>query len=463
MLAAVVVLLLLVVALTGTPYIAVGAVIVALGVFAVGGTALTPILGTASEVLLSFVLVVPAALLAAGLVLFRFRQRMSDAWPAVPYDMRKHDLPAKLREFGRQGVSRLEGIGFHVVADLFSVQNEKGPVAARVIVLENADGTETATVVAHFAGGGAAKRTITFLEYATRNAEGKGVRATNNFSAGLWAQLPHVDETAFPEEHDPVRIVQIGRALRDRGLSGPYAPADHQGDVVAHIRKHLNQQYDYGVERGRLVHEASRGWYRPSWRGALILALGFAPPFGWIRTVFVNRAARRTLAELGIEPPPPPLPTAVSGKSPMADSTLGPAILATAFVMALLWWFTGGFGGTTATADVGPRYEAGSWLAVNENPSALASNRFGSTDSASAYVRRLYDAGAEVVYVSNVMADAQTISDEGGPYADVLVVVLPEDPAQRAGLFGIINAELLREGFDTVRDRRQSEVLLWWD
>jgi hypothetical protein len=75
----------------------------------------------------------------------------------------------------------------------------------------------------------------------------------------------------------------------------------------------------------------------------------------------------------------------------------------------------------------------------------------------------LYEAGAETVHVANIQKEAWRIKDEGGPYADSLVVVLPKDKEKRKKLFEINRVEAEREGFDGMRDAGQKELFFWWD
>ena len=73
-----------------------------------------------------------------------------------------------------------------------------------------------------------------------------------------------------------------------------------------------------------------------------------------------------------------------------------------------------------------PALEARLWLRSNPNPSGLATNRFGATQNALAFVERLYAAGAAEVLVEDPFVDG-----EGFPYADTLVVrVLPAADAR---------------------------------
>lgn len=113
--------------------------------------------------------------------------------------------------------------------------------------------------------------------------------------------------------------------------------------------------------------------------------------------------------------------------------------------------------------EQGPRYEARSWLRANLNPSSLASNRFESKEASVAFVDSLYQLGADTVYVLNVMQEPDRIQEEGGPYADALLVRLPSERTVRDRLFAMEMREARGEGFDPVPDRGQRYLYFWWD
>jgi len=111
----------------------------------------------------------------------------------------------------------------------------------------------------------------------------------------------------------------------------------------------------------------------------------------------------------------------------------------------------------------GPRYEARAWLQANANPSPFASNRFDTKEAAVAFVEALYASGADTVYVLNVQQDSAWVAQEGGPYADALLLKLPRDRAARARLYAINAVESRREGFDPEPDRGRRYLYFWWD
>lgn len=109
--------------------------------------------------------------------------------------------------------------------------------------------------------------------------------------------------------------------------------------------------------------------------------------------------------------------------------------------------------------------EALQWLEANQNPSGLASNRFGTTREALNFVKSLYAAGAETVFVSQetITDDPDTLAIEGGPYADALVVKLPKEPAARQRVEELCRRELQREGLGLDEGSTGDTVFLWWD
>ena len=125
---------------------------------------------------------------------------------------------------------------------------------------------------------------------------------------------------------------------------------------------------------------------------------------------------------------------------------------------------SGGCGDELATyASMGPRYEARTWLAATANPFPFASNRFESREAAGAFIDSLYALGADTVYVLNVQQDSAWVRQEGGAYADALLVRLPVDPGARPRLFAVNAREARREGFEPDRDRGQRYLYFWWD
>jgi hypothetical protein len=64
--------------------------------------------------------------------------------------------------------------------------------------------------------------------------------------------------------------------------------------------------------------------------------------------------------------------------------------------------------------------EASEWF-VSHKPSGFAGNRF-SLEEAKSFVKNLYDLGAPTITIANIMDEPWRLKEEGGPYADTLIV-----------------------------------------
>jgi hypothetical protein len=105
--------------------------------------------------------------------------------------------------------------------------------------------------------------------------------------------------------------------------------------------------------------------------------------------------------------------------------------------------------------------EALEWLRANPNPSLLATNRFSAPDEAVTFVEALYAAGATSVVIGNIL---MLPNDRWAPYADMLLVDLPADHAQRREVFDLVETIGRPDDEDEpLIDYGQSTIRLWWD
>jgi len=113
--------------------------------------------------------------------------------------------------------------------------------------------------------------------------------------------------------------------------------------------------------------------------------------------------------------------------------------------------------------DSGP--EAWKWLRMNQNPSALASNRFASTEEALEFVDKLYAIGAKQVMVpkDSIQGDKQRIEHQGGPYADALIVELDPE-VDSSDLIRLCAEEVGADDETFLGEPIDGRWLyLWWD
>ena len=96
----------------------------------------------------------------------------------------------------------------------------------------------------------------------------------------------------------------------------------------------------------------------------------------------------------------------------------------------------------------------------------MASNRFSDTQEAIDFVQTLYNKGAQQVSVTSILDEQWRINDEGGPYADTLIVELPIDSAQREDLLELYRRECAEYECnfgDAESGISEDRVALWWD
>ena len=108
--------------------------------------------------------------------------------------------------------------------------------------------------------------------------------------------------------------------------------------------------------------------------------------------------------------------------------------------------------------------EAREWLAQNRNPHAFAGNRFVDSREALIFVNLLYELDAVNVWVDHILDEARRIDEQGGPYADTLIVELPQDSAARAKLYELHERELAEgQSLDTGLYTGAGTLIFWWD
>jgi hypothetical protein len=111
-----------------------------------------------------------------------------------------------------------------------------------------------------------------------------------------------------------------------------------------------------------------------------------------------------------------------------------------------------------------PPRDARQWLNDNLNPHCFAGNRFYDKQEALDFVNRLYELGAVRVWVDNILDEPYRLREEGGPYADTLIVELPEDRLARAKLHEVFEYELHeRQGLDLEPCTEDDTLIFWWD
>ena len=102
-------------------------------------------------------------------------------------------------------------------------------------------------------------------------------------------------------------------------------------------------------------------------------------------------------------------------------------------------------------------FEALEWLENNNNPSALATDRFGETIYAIKFVEKLYELGVLKVSVIGILDEPERVEEDGGPYASSLIVELPKDNESRNKIIEFYKKEMDEQGIE------EGEGILEWN
>lgn len=109
------------------------------------------------------------------------------------------------------------------------------------------------------------------------------------------------------------------------------------------------------------------------------------------------------------------------------------------------------------------RAEAREWLVGNKRDLPVAVNHFWRSGEAEQFVKELYAAGARRVVVENISYG--DVDQWGGPYADSLIVELPDDGQARSSVIGLCNQHCMADPSTGTQfvDEGQPSLSLWWD
>ncbi|WP_342045053.1 hypothetical protein [Bacillus sp. OTU530] len=102
-------------------------------------------------------------------------------------------------------------------------------------------------------------------------------------------------------------------------------------------------------------------------------------------------------------------------------------------------------------------FEALEWLENNNNPSALATDRFGETIHAIKFVEKLYELEALRVCVIGILDEPERVEEEGGSYASSLFIELPQDNKKRNQILEFYKKEMKDHGIE------EGEGILEWN
>lgn len=129
----------------------------------------------------------------------------------------------------------------------------------------------------------------------------RSVTVSNGAYLSLFPPTPGVLVQHFPGLDDPRRLLEAHRALVARhapaGLARRYPPP---GEFESYVLQAMQRELARQVPTGYLWLDDAGEFYRPTWKGALLMTWKLAWPVKPVRGWRHGRRARRLLAELGV-------------------------------------------------------------------------------------------------------------------------------------------------------------------
>lgn len=135
----------------------------------------------------------------------------------------------------------------------------------------------------------------TTLVFMTRFADGTRVVTTNNRTGGNFRRNPSALGLVYPEIRDPARLYRIHRKAVDELGSLSQVQAPRIDDPAAYLAAAATEEWQRQVDGGEAFVRESDQTYRPTWKGAILMALRMQWPWWHLRRWSVRRRSKQLL------------------------------------------------------------------------------------------------------------------------------------------------------------------------
>jgi hypothetical protein len=195
----------------------------------------------------------------------------------------------------------MEALGFRLAGDL-RVSNVVPGATTFVTLFANVKERQIAQVVTATAVSAHVRKTVTLLAFTTEFND-KTRLTTSNSSHLVVVPLLRLREgsQSFPRIKNPQRLLEIHQASVARFGADAARVAPSIDDPAEFLRRSMRADTDTFLETGYYYEDPKYGIYRPTWRGACLMAWKSLWPVKPLRQLMRNRRAAELLRELGLE------------------------------------------------------------------------------------------------------------------------------------------------------------------
>lgn len=251
--------------------------------------------GTVVLTVLGLVVGIPYVL---GPILIKSTQKFRAIPPLRVFDPQQSPPPRQVAEFFDGAVRELESVGFSAVAHV-AIPDMVPHVATLLVLLENRDTDDGAIVVSMHGmsdSGGGARRVQMQSHYVEISCEFvDGVQlSTNNSEIGpSFAAVPQRRIVQLPQIKSPARLYRLHQRAVEELATARRSPLPPREELVDHLGRDMTDEFETQIDTGYLFK--TPGYYRPTWKGAILMTWKEVWPVNAIRRMRRRNRARQFL------------------------------------------------------------------------------------------------------------------------------------------------------------------------
>lgn len=216
-------------------------------------------------------------------------------------DLLTADAPREFLSALGRAEKQLEVLGFRLAGHL-RISNAVPSVTLFVTLFEHAKEKLTAQVIMANAAVAHIRKTVNVISFTTDFNDATKLITSNSPQLSIIPN-PRLREGSgsFPEIKRSHRLFQIHQASVARYGADALRLEPSTKDPAEFLRQSIRADGERFLDTGYYYEDADRGVYRPTWRGACLMAWKSTWPVKPIRQLIRKRRSRALLSELGVD------------------------------------------------------------------------------------------------------------------------------------------------------------------
>ena len=190
---------------------------------------------------------------------------------------------------------RLESAGFMLVGCMSMQQQTTGVTPYFALLIHRLAGDKAMACAIYTEAEGVISLGTRYVEFSTRYEDGRMIDTNNSAALDAFRSVPEKTVTKFPTVDDPLDLYALHQEVMREVAPGAKKVLPDEGAEVDYLSNVLIEDYERQCRLGMLYLDRAAAAYRPTMKGALLMTWGLLPPMKQIRSLQMNRAAKRRL------------------------------------------------------------------------------------------------------------------------------------------------------------------------